>query len=104
MMQHLDARFMANTKEIEGALDALCAMAPVEYEEDSGFGFRPRKTAIPAQDLECIPGATERNGIGHYYADPIAVIPHLVAAIKELRSEVAALKNRRTARSAEPKA
>lgn len=98
-MKHYDLRYMAKVAPIHDAVETLCSMTPVEYEHDSGFGFAPRMTAVPAQDLEKIPGATQRDGIGNYCADQTAVIPHLVRAIQELAARVKDLERRKPSRA-----
>lgn len=97
-MKYCDIRHMRNPVEIKGALETLSTLTPVVYEHNTGFGFAPKTPAIPAQELEEIPGAMEKDGIGNCTADSDALVPYLVAAIKELRAEVAALKTTRTRR------
>ena len=104
-MKYCDIRHMTKIAPIENALDTLDAMRPVTYEHNTGFGFSPRTCAIPAQDLETVPGAVMVDGIGNCTADGDAIVPYLVAAIKELRAELASVKATRSRRqSSETKA
>ena len=99
-MKYCDIRHMRNPEAIEGALEVLSKLTPVVYEHNTGFGFAPKTPAVPAQEMAAIPGAMEKDGIGNCTADSDALVPYLVAAINELRAEVAALKAPRRRQSA----
>jgi hypothetical protein len=80
-----DARLKTHVTPIQGALDKLCRIGGYTY---TGARTGQREAGVMAQELaEVLPEAVSVDGDGYLSVAYDRVIPLLVAAIKELRSE-----------------
>ena len=89
-----DYRLKENEVELTGALAKLDAIRPLEYNYKSNPEFR--STGMFAHELqEVVPEAVtgEKDGEEMQGVDYSKVVPLLVAAVKELKAEVEALKH-----------
>ena len=97
MKSMTDERFIANIVPIEGALDKVMALVPVEYSsmqvDEAG-----RRYGVTAQSvMKNVPAAGEQDGMGNLYCDPELLVPVLVKAVQELKAEVERLQRKRKA-------
>tara|TARA_B110000902_G_scaffold22936_1_gene25507 strand:- start:175 stop:1080 length:906 start_codon:yes stop_codon:yes gene_type:complete len=111
-----DMRLKTKTRDIESALDKVCSLSGFFYVENDlakelGYNNDSEQVALSAQDVEAVmPQATSlapvdistsedgttvsKSGENYLTVDYARLVPLLVEAIKELKAEVAELKDK----------
>jgi hypothetical protein len=109
-------RLKTKTRDIESALDKVCSLSGFFYVENDlakelGYNNDSEQVALSAQDVEAVmPQATSlapvdistsedgttvsKSGENYLTVDYARLVPLLVEAIKELKAEVAELKDK----------
>jgi hypothetical protein len=93
-----DRRLKTEIQTISGALDRVSALDGVTYKwNELAIGkdqTQTRAGVIAQQIAEVLPEAVETKDSGYLGVDYTQIVPLLIEAVKELRAEVEALKNR----------
>ena len=95
-----DIRLKTNIKPITSAIDVINKLNPVSYNwNEKAKELNPLKTysteyGLIAQELESVMPELVHTVYGQYKSvDYVKLIPHLICAIKQLKSEIDILKN-----------